>query len=204
MAWKNGEYHPQQKRADAKKQILIKAAMELFGQHGYHGTNTKAIAAHAGVATGSFYRYFRDKKALFMAVCHRNEQEIGQRILAFAKQMRDEGRDEREILVELIQFSVSAHHRNKSLHREILHMELRDPDVAAWSRAREARIISALTEFISARSAAYRVPDLPAAAELIYAATEIVSHRAVLFESPVGESRLTGQLQDMLLRYLFN
>jgi hypothetical protein len=38
---------------------------------------------------------------------------------------------------------------------------------------------------------------------MIYYITEEVSHRAVLFDSPVGEDRLVGALQDMLLQYMF-
>ena len=203
MTWKNGEYQPQQKRADVKKQKLIDAAAALFGEVGYHGTNAKAIAARAGVATGSFYRYFRDKKALFMAVCHRNEEEIGQRIFRYADDMRRKGMDEPAILKELVVFSIEAHHRHPALHREILAMEIRDADVAAWSRERESRIVEALYRFLSLRRSDYRISDLEAAAELIFYVIEEVAHRSVLFESPVGEERLTNQLTDMLNRYLF-
>ena len=203
MTWKNGEYQPQQKRADVKKQKLIDAAAALFGEVGYHGTNAKAIAARAGVATGSFYRYFRDKKALFMAVCYRNEEEIGQRIFRYADDMRRKGMDEPAILKELVVFSIEAHHRHPALHREILAMEIRDTDVAAWSRERESRIVEALYRFLSLRRSDYRISDLEAAAELIFYVIEEVAHRSVLFESPVGEERLTNQLTDMLNRYLF-
>ncbi|NCD33584.1 MAG: TetR/AcrR family transcriptional regulator [Spartobacteria bacterium] len=47
------------------------------------------MASEAGVATGTFYRCFRDKKAVFMAVCHRSDQEIGGRIFEIGEQMRD-------------------------------------------------------------------------------------------------------------------
>lgn len=49
----------------------------------------------------------------------------------------------------------------------------------------------------------YRAKDLEAAVELIYYTVEEVAHRSVLFESPVGEDRLSRALQEMLVRYLF-
>ena len=41
---------------------MIDAALEVFSAEGYHFTTAKAIAARTGVATGSFYRYFRNKR----------------------------------------------------------------------------------------------------------------------------------------------
>ena len=137
MNWTSGEYEPKQKRADEKKQLLLDTARELFGTHGYHGTNAKAIAAQAGVATGSFYRYFRDKKAIFMAVCQRTEEEVGGRIFDYGRKMRKEGSPEREILDSLIGFAITAHHQNKGFHREVLAMQIMDSDVNAWNQERE-------------------------------------------------------------------
>lgn len=203
MTWKDGEYQPKQKRGDEKKRRILDAALELFGAQGFHGTTAKAIAARAGVATGSFYRYFRDKKAAFMAVCLRMEEEFGGRVFEFGRNMRQDGRSEREILTSLISFSVLAHQQHKGFHREVLAMRIMDPDVAAWAREREGRLLAALTEFLRPMASEYRVEDLEAAAELIYYFIEEVAHRAVLFEAPVGAERLVRALQDMTLRYLF-
>ena len=90
MTWRNGEYLPKQKRADEKKTRILEAALHLFATRGYHATNAKSIAARAGVAIGSFYRYFRDKKAAFMAVCLLKEEQLGGRIFEFGYQMRRE------------------------------------------------------------------------------------------------------------------
>ena len=82
-------------------------------------------------------------------------------------------------------------------------MQILEPAVAAWTRAREERLLSALLEFLQPMHSSYRVQDLEAAAELIYYAIEEVCHRAVLFDSSVGEERLVKALQEMLRRYLF-
>ncbi|THB74120.1 MAG: TetR/AcrR family transcriptional regulator, partial [Desulfobulbaceae bacterium] len=203
MNWKNGEYQPQQKRADEKKRLLMDTAVTQFSIHGYHGTTAKNIAREAGVATGSFYRYFKDKKAILMAVCHRMEQELGGSMFDFGRQMREEGHTEQEVLIALIKFAVAGHQRNKGFHREVLAMGIIDEDVAAWTRAREERVLTALLEFLKPMQSSYLVQDLEAAVELIYYTIEEFCHRAILFETPVGEERLTSELQEMLLRYLF-
>lgn len=59
---------PQQKRAQKKRQALLESGRYLFTTKGYAETTTKEIAAHAVVATGTFYRYFSDKRQLLMAL----------------------------------------------------------------------------------------------------------------------------------------
>ena len=204
MNWKNGEYHPKQKRADEKKKRLLDAALELFASKGYHGTSAKAIAASAGVATGSFYRYFRDKKAVFLSVCLRIGEEFGGRVFDHGRRMRQEGRSEREILVSMVGYAIAAHHRNRDFHREVLAMKILDPDVAAWTEERETKLLADLQSFLEPMRRSYRVTDLEAAAELIYYTIEEVAHRSILFEAPVGEERLAKALQEMLAKYMFD
>jgi TetR/AcrR family transcriptional regulator, mexJK operon transcriptional repressor len=59
---------PKQERAQLKRDLLLKSGHELFIINGYEHTTAKEIAAHAGVATGTFYRYFSDKRQLLMSL----------------------------------------------------------------------------------------------------------------------------------------
>lgn len=204
MTWENGEYHPKQKRADEKKMRILDASLELFGTRGFHATTAKDIAAKAGVATGTFYRCFLDKKAAFMAVCQRMEHEIGDRLFEYGLQMRREGRSEKDILKTLISSAVAAHRGNKAFHREVIAMQITDPEIASWARQREQRMISTLLDFLWSSRSTYRTRDLEAAAETVLYTIEEVSHRAVIFDSHAGEERLVSELQDMLTRYLFD
>ena len=204
MTWKNGEYQPIQERADEKKSRLLDAGLELFSTVGYHGTNARDIAARAGVATGSFYRYFRDKKALFMAVCLQTETEMGQEIFDMGRKLREKGASERDVLKQLVKAAVAIHHHNAAFHREVQAMQIKDADIAARGREREQRFLNELGAFLKERRTAYAVKDFEAMAELLFCSIEAVAHRAVLFESPVGEKRLVRELQKMLSDYLFH
>jgi TetR/AcrR family transcriptional regulator, mexJK operon transcriptional repressor len=59
---------PKQERAQIKRDLLLKSGHELFISKGFEHTTAKEIAAHAGVATGTFYRYFSDKRQLLMSL----------------------------------------------------------------------------------------------------------------------------------------
>jgi AcrR family transcriptional regulator len=203
MTWENGEYQPRQERAVEKKNRLLDAARERFATVGYHGTHARDIAEHAGVATGSFYRYFHDKKAIFMALCRRQEAEIGGRIFDQAQMMREASHSEQDILHAMIDFTMASHRENKSFHREVLAMQISDPDVAAWTRERDQRLLESLQSFLKSKQDQYRVTDLDAAAELILYTIEEMAHRIILFGSSSDGGRLTEELRTMLARYLF-
>jgi AcrR family transcriptional regulator len=55
-------------RPDDKRKRLLDAALDLFETRGFDGVAVPEIAAKAGVATGTIYRYFRDKEALVNAL----------------------------------------------------------------------------------------------------------------------------------------
>jgi AcrR family transcriptional regulator len=51
-------------KAERRAQILARAR-EVFAKHGYHAATVDDIALAAGVARGTFYLYFEDKRAVF-------------------------------------------------------------------------------------------------------------------------------------------
>lgn len=55
---------PQQARSRESLIKLLKAAVEVLGQHGVAGTTIPRIASHAGLTPGAVYRRFRNKNVL--------------------------------------------------------------------------------------------------------------------------------------------
>lgn len=53
-----------------KRQKIIAAAVDLFVEHGLHGTSMQALAKRAGVATGTVYLYFAGKDDLVAEAFH--------------------------------------------------------------------------------------------------------------------------------------
>ncbi|GAB6137704.1 TetR/AcrR family transcriptional regulator [Halanaerobaculum tunisiense] len=47
-----------------KKELLREKAVDVFAQEGYHDTKVKMIAERAGVAVGTVYNYFSNKREI--------------------------------------------------------------------------------------------------------------------------------------------
>ena len=55
-----------------KEERILRAAVLVFAQHGYHGSSMAQVADEAGVATGTIYLYFRRKQDLLITLFQRD------------------------------------------------------------------------------------------------------------------------------------
>src|SRR6478735_1692112 len=67
-------------KAERRQQILG-AARGLFAKRGYHQTTIDDIALQAGVARGTFYLYFEDKRAIFSDLIDRFASQLSMAIV---------------------------------------------------------------------------------------------------------------------------
>jgi AcrR family transcriptional regulator len=61
-------FHREQKTELSTRDKILKAAQKLFAHHGYDGTTTKELAEKAGIAEGTLFRHFTNKKAILVEV----------------------------------------------------------------------------------------------------------------------------------------
>jgi AcrR family transcriptional regulator len=66
---------PPSSEAETRNRIL-QAAQRLFARRGYDGTTTHDLAAAAGVAEGTLFRHFENKKAILVEVVTRGWVEL--------------------------------------------------------------------------------------------------------------------------------
>jgi AcrR family transcriptional regulator len=62
---------PTRMRAEDRRELILEAATAVFGERGYVGTTTDAVAKAAGVSQPYVVRMFGTKEALFLEVLHR-------------------------------------------------------------------------------------------------------------------------------------
>ena len=67
---------PRDERRRATEQRLFDAALAVFRARGYDAATTGEMARVAGVAAGTFYCHFRDKRAAFEALAHRAARDL--------------------------------------------------------------------------------------------------------------------------------
>lgn len=58
-------------RVEDRRELVLEAATRMFGERGYHGATTDAVARAAGVSQPYVVRMFGSKEALFLAVLDR-------------------------------------------------------------------------------------------------------------------------------------
>ena len=54
-----------------RRQEILQAARDVFAKHGYHAAKVEDIVHAAGIARGTFYLYFEDKRAIFEEIVDR-------------------------------------------------------------------------------------------------------------------------------------
>jgi AcrR family transcriptional regulator len=63
-----------------KREAILRAALEVFAEHGVHGVPVPDIAERAGVGTGTIYRFFESKEVLVNEVYREQKRAIAARI----------------------------------------------------------------------------------------------------------------------------
>jgi AcrR family transcriptional regulator len=61
-------FHSDRKTEISTRDKILKAAQKLFARNGYDGTTTKELAEKAGIAEGTLFRHFPNKKAILIEV----------------------------------------------------------------------------------------------------------------------------------------
>lgn len=195
-----------QDRARRTYESLIEAAGVAFMENGYDATGSPEIAARAGVAVGTFYRYFDDKKQVFLEVCRRSLAQGYQRILERLTPDHFVGKARRATIAEAIDILLEHVAMYPRMHRVFVEMSLRDDDVArlrhAFDDASRARL-TMLCERIATREA---VPDPEATAWVIYTAAVECAGGVAGLHGPLGidVDRAKQALARVIERALFD
>jgi AcrR family transcriptional regulator len=60
----------------AKREAILDAALQVFGQSGFHGSSLREIARQCGVSHQSLMHYFPTKEELLLAVLRRRDERL--------------------------------------------------------------------------------------------------------------------------------
>ena len=159
-----------QARAHRTYEALIAAASAAFAADGYDATGTPDIARRARVSVGTFYRYFDDKRQVFIEVSRRHLAAGYARITAGLTPERFVGKARRQTIALTVHVPCAPVAQFPAMQRVFVEMALRDPEVAALRRAFDDLGRERLTALIAAITPRERVPDPAATAWVLYVA----------------------------------
>jgi TetR/AcrR family fatty acid metabolism transcriptional regulator len=90
---------------DERKKAILKAAVTVFADKGYHGCRISDVAEEAGVAYGLVYHYFGNKDALLSSIFETNWAVFLKAVDAIV----EEKQPTREKLRQIIDFLINAY-----------------------------------------------------------------------------------------------
>lgn len=196
---------PQQARSRRTRERVLASAVACFEDAGYDKTTTAAIAGDAGIAVGTLYGYFRDKRAILLELIAGTTDEIAEYVVKGLDPEAWRDTDPRENTRTLIDAIFHTRSFNPGMQRIVWERFFKDPEVRATMEAIEGRVQGALTELLAhlKSSGRLRVDDVETAAILIHLSVEWTSTRLVLGGDAVRIDAAVDACTDMISRFLF-
>jgi AcrR family transcriptional regulator len=202
-----------QRRSAATYEALLAAAARVFARKGFDAAQTPEIAAEAGVSTGAFYRYFTDKREVFVEVVAQHLRQSQEEVMARLTPERflGDGKsvpDKRRAIEMVLEVLFDRIQRDAELEKVYLSMSYSDPEVRQLRAQYEDEGCQALTRLLEVVVPREIIPDPAAAARVIgITSVEIAADRAGL-RPRLGSAResdaaIKAALREMLFRFLF-
>jgi AcrR family transcriptional regulator len=194
------EFH--QERARKSYEALLDAAAGLFASHGYDAVGTPEIADKAGVSVGTFYRYFDDKREVYLEIMRRMMVAAYAQTIDRLTPEQFIGRARHETISVAVDLLFQQVMTSPALTRSFMEMSLRDAEVAQLRRAFEQLAVQRLGALISAIT---KLADPEGFAYVLYGAAMQCAYGLVvqLVPTTIDRDRARAALTTFIERALF-
>jgi AcrR family transcriptional regulator len=154
-------------RGEETRRALLDAAATLFAEQGYHATSVPDIVQAAGVGHGTFYEYFRNRRAILVALSEEVRRQRRPRLASqsLAERIRSE-----------IFWYLSDHVEHLTLSKVWHEASNFDPELAEARRRERANRVERVRRGIEAANVRSGIDPAVAAAALT-AMIEEFAHR---------------------------
>jgi AcrR family transcriptional regulator len=194
-----------QERSRRTYEALIRASFEVFGELGFDATQTPEIAARAGVSVGTFYRYFTDKREVFLEIMERHLARMHDEVMGGLTPERFIGVERRATIERTLSLLLDNVTRFPALQRVFLEMSVRDRDVGELRQRLDDAARQQLAVLLGVICTPAQVPDPAATAYVIHTAVVECSIHIAGFrgQPPVPRERALAALSQLVSRALF-
>jgi AcrR family transcriptional regulator len=196
---------PQQARSRRTRERILEAAAACFEDRGYDETTTAEIARRAGIAVGSIYDYFQDKRAILLEILHDTVEQVANGVVEGLAPEAWQGADPRDSVRKLLELVFRSRQVQPGMQRILWERFFRDPELRAAMERIEDHVRGAMTELLQAirSDGRLRIDDVETAAFVIHLSVEWTASRLILGGAPVEMDATIDAATDMITRYLF-
>jgi AcrR family transcriptional regulator len=194
-----------QARARRSRQAVIDAAAELFATVGYDAVGTPEIAGRAKVSVGTFYRYFTDKREVYLEVVRAYLADAYDDTLAQLTPARFVGKARREAIDDTVRILFAHVLARPGLSRSYVAMAIQDPEVGELRRAFNLVAQLRLAELIATICPRDVVADPQAMAYVVYGSALECAYglAGVHGEVALSPTQVRAALTQLIERTLF-
>jgi AcrR family transcriptional regulator len=196
---------PQQERSRRTREGVLEAASQCFEECGYDETTTAMIAERAGIAVGTLYDYFQDKRDILLEILDAVAVDVFDLVIEKLDPESWRGRDPREWCRSLIDLVFHSQSLQPGIQRIMWERYFKDPQFRDAFDGIRDKMRKAIGRFMDgiAEQGQLRDLDRVAAAEVVLNAVQWNATQAFLRGSPESTNAVAETVSDLVVRFLF-
>jgi AcrR family transcriptional regulator len=190
---------PVQGRSLARVHRMLDACAELVEEVGYDGLTTTLLAERAGVAIGSVYQFFPDKRAIVQALTMRNVEAYVERL---SKRISDGALDKWWDAVDAAMDEFIEMNRTVPGFRTLHFGDVVDLYLLDEERDNNAVIVEQLGKLLNTR---FNLPEEPRLTFALGMAVEMADAliKGAFRRDPNGDEQVLAEAKDIVRDYLY-
>lgn len=193
---------PKQNRSQQTRRRLIRAAEKLFSKKGVDETTTNEISKKAGVSVGIFYKYFRDKRDIFLEVYRNYSWNVEKTVVAQLDQEKWKNGDFYTLMRSVLTAGYESHVTNPVLLQDFARIALKDPEFQKVHEEVRERGRQMFRSFLEYHIDKLKIRNIPLAAFIIDEASESCLHKILFFGMPFDKEEVIDGIARMTCAYL--
>jgi AcrR family transcriptional regulator len=191
----------QQERAERTYRSILTAAAKIFRKNGFEDTQVPAIARAADVSVGIVYRYFDDKREIFLEMLEAHLDAARAEVSARLSPEHFIGVAPADAVARVLDVVFGEVEKDPALARVYLATSLTDRDVAKMRQDAESYDRTVLASILQASAPTLRDPK--AAALVIERAVQGAAIDCVVGSKTVSPKAAKAALHAMIVGWLY-